>query len=123
FLCVVRPLCFELFVFSSLTSLLCVSPRFPYTSLFRSRAARGRARFGYLVALLAVDPAEAGEEEDVVVGRGGEHRLHIVLLARGHGADALAAAALGAVLGGGQALYIAAVRERVDALLLLDEVL
>ena len=87
------------------------------------RAPRGPAGLRYLVALLAVDPAEVREEEDVVVGRGGEHRLHIVLLAGGHGADALAAAALGAVFGGGQALYIAAVGEGVDALLLLDEVL
>ena len=54
---------------------------------------------------------------------GGEHRFDIVLLARSHGLDALAAAALCAVLDRRQALDIAVVREGVDAVLLLDEVL
>ena len=55
--------------------------------------------------------------------RGGKHRFDIVLLARGHGLDALAAAALRAVLGRGQALYVAVVGEGIDAVLLVDEIL
>jgi hypothetical protein len=64
-----------------------------------------------------------GEEENVVVGGGGEHRLHIVLLPGGHGADALAAPALGVVFRGGQPLDIAVVGEGEHAVLLGDEVL
>ena len=76
-----------------------------------------------LVALLDIDPSAVGEEQDVVVGRGGKDRLGIVLVLGGHGSDAAAAAALGAVFADGQALDIAAVGQRVDALLLLDEIL
>ena len=78
---------------------------------------------GDVVALLDEDAAQIGEEEDVVVCGGGEHGLHVVLLLGGHGAHALAAAALGAVFLHRQALDVAAVGQGKDALLLLDEVL
>ena len=80
------------------------------------------ARLGDGIALLDEHPALAGEEEDIVMGGGGEHGLHIVLLLGGHGPDALAATALRAVLADGQALDVAAVGQGKDALLLLDEV-
>lgn len=54
--------------------------------------------------------------------RGGEYALYIVLLARGHAAHALSAAALRAVLGGGGTLDVAVVRKREDALFLGDEI-
>src|SRR5699024_12147209 len=78
---------------------------------------------GDLVALLPIGPAGVGEEQDVVVGGGGEHGAHAVLLLGGHGLVALAAPALLAVLAGGGPLDVAAVGEGIDALLLLDQVL
>ena len=83
----------------------------------------GAARLGDLIALFAVDPALVGEKEDEIVGGGGEHGVHIVLLLGGHGGNALAAPALGLVGGGGGALDVAAGGEGEDALLLLDEIL
>ena len=83
----------------------------------------GAAGLGDLIALFPVDPALVGEEEDIVVGGGGEHGLHHVLLFQGLGGDALTAPALGPVGGGGQPLDVARGGEGKDALLLLDEVL
>src|SRR5699024_11048205 len=40
----------------------------------------GAARLGNLIALLAEHPALVGEEENPVVGGGGEHGVHVVLL-------------------------------------------
>ena len=60
-----------------------------------------RACLRDLVALLPVDPAHVGEEEDEVMGGGGKGRIHTVLLFGGHGGDAPAAPLLRAVGGGG----------------------
>ena len=81
------------------------------------------AAFGYLIALLAVDLTRVGEEQQVIVGGGGEHIGHIVLLTGGDALLPHAALALGAVLTDGCALDIAVLRQRIDALLLLDEIL
>ena len=85
-------------------------------------AARGAPGLRDEVALLAVAAAAVGKEEDVVMRRGGEHGVHIVLVAQRRRAHALAAALLRGVLVDGHALDVAAVRERKHALLLLDEV-
>ena len=81
------------------------------------------AALGDLIALLAVDLARVGEEEDIVVRRGGEHVDHRVLLAGGDALLAHAALTLGGILARGGALDVAVGRERKDALLLLDQIL
>ena len=86
-------------------------------------AARVSAGFGDGVAFLYEGAPLIREEEDEVMRGGGKDRFHIVLLLGRHGTDSLAAAALSAILADGQALDIAAVRERKHALLLLDKVL
>ncbi len=87
------------------------------------RASRRSVRGGDVIALLAVDLAEAREEQQVIVGRGCEHGLDVVVVLGAHGLYALAAAALAAVFGNGDALDIAAVGQGEDALLLVYEVL
>ena len=87
------------------------------------RAPRRSAGFGDAVALADIDLALVGEEQDVVVGRSGEHGIDIVLVTGRHCTHALAASALRTVFACGQALDIAVVGEGVDALLLLDKVL
>ena len=86
------------------------------------RALGGLAALGDLIALLAVYLAGIGEEEDIVVGRGGENVHHAVLFARGDALFAHAALTLRGVLARARALDIAVARERKDALLLFDEV-
>ena len=54
----------------------------------------GLAALRDLIALLAVAAAAVGEEEDVVMGRGGKDGLDIVLVAQRRRAHALAAALL-----------------------------
>ena len=83
----------------------------------------GLAALGDLIALLPVDLAGVGEEEDVVMGGRGEHRHHLVLLPGGHPLLAHAALALGGVLADGGALNVPGLGEGKDALLLLDQVL
>ena len=83
----------------------------------------GAAGLGDLVSLELVDLAVVGEEQDIVMGGGREDIAHKVLLAGGHGVDAAAAAALGAVSRGGHALDIARVGEGIGRVLLLNEVL
>ena len=53
---------------------------------------------GNLIALLPVDLARVGKEEDIVVGGGGEHVHHVVLLPGGDPLLAHAALGLGGVL-------------------------
>ena len=83
----------------------------------------GLAALGDLVALLAVDLAGIGEEQDVVVGGGGEHVHHAVLVPGGDALLAHAALGLGGVLADGGALDITGLSQSKDALLLLDQVL
>ena len=87
------------------------------------RAARGAAGLRNIIALLDIYAAGLGEEQNIIVRGRSEHGLHEVLVLRRHRADALAAAPLGAVLTDGQALDIAAVGQRKDALLLFDKIL
>ena len=60
-----------------------------------------------LVALLAVDLAGIGEEQEIVVGGGGEHIHHGILVTGGDTLLAHAALALGGVLADGGALDVA----------------
>ena len=83
----------------------------------------GAARLRDLIALLAEHPALVGEEENMVVGGGGEHGVHVVLLPCGHGLLAHAALALRRVLAGAGALDVAVGGHGKDALLLLNEIL
>ena len=87
------------------------------------RALSGLTALGDLIALLAVDLAGVGEEEDIVVRGGGEHVHDGVLLAGGDALLAHAALALRGILAHAGALDVAVLREGEDALLLLDEIL
>ncbi len=80
------------------------------------------AAFGDLIALLAVHLAGVRKEEDIVVGRGGEHVDHRVLVAGGDALLAHAALTLSGVFADRRALDVAVLRQGEDALLLLDEV-
>ena len=80
------------------------------------------AALGDLIALLAVHLAGVREEEDIVVGRGGEHVDHRVLVAGGDALLAHAALTLRGVLARARALDVAVARQGEDALLLFDEV-
>ena len=80
------------------------------------------AALGDLIALLAVHLAGIGEEEDIVVGRGGEHVDHRVLVAGGDALLAHAALTLRGVLARARALDVAVAGQGEDALLLFDEV-
>ena len=86
------------------------------------RALGGSACFGNLIALLTVDLAEAREEEDIIVRGCGEDALGEVLFLEGLAGHAAAAALLGAIGRGRDALDIARVGEGKDALFLFDEV-
>ena len=86
------------------------------------RALGGLAALGNLIALLAVHLAGVREEENIVMGRGGEHVDHRVLVAGGDALLAHATLTLRGVLARARALDVAVAREREDALLLLDEV-
>ena len=83
----------------------------------------GLAGLGDLVTLLPVDLAGVGEEEDIVVGGGGEHFGHGVLLPGGDALLAHAALGLGGVLAGRCPLDVARLGQGEDTLLLLDQVL
>ena len=76
-----------------------------------------------LVHLQPVDLADGGEEEDVVVRRGDEQVLDVVLVLQVHPHHADAAAALLAVRGHRQALDVARPRDRDHHVLLGDQVL
>ena len=80
------------------------------------------AALGDLIALLAVYLSGIGEEEDIVVGRGGEHVDHRVLVAGGDALLAHAALTLRGVLARARALDVAVAGQGEDTLLLLDEV-
>ena len=86
-------------------------------------ASGGLAALRDLVALLAVDLAGIGKEQEIVVGGGGEHIHHGVLVTGGDALLTHAALALGGVLTDGGALDVAVLRQGKDALLLLNEVL
>ena len=73
--------------------------------------------------LLAIDLTLVGEEEHVVMRRGDEELLDEVVFLELYAAHALAAALLLAVGGHGQALDVAAARDRDDHVLVGDEVL
>ncbi len=73
--------------------------------------------------LQPVDLADGGEEEQVVVGRGDEEVLDVVLVFQLHAHDADAAAPLLPVRRDGQALHVAGARDRDDHVLLGDQVL
>ena len=77
----------------------------------------GAGALGDVVDLLGVALAGAGQEEDVVVRRGGEEVLDEILLVGLGADDALAAALLGAVVGDGRALDEALVGDGDDAAL------
>ena len=83
----------------------------------------GLTALGDLVALLPVHLAGVGEEEQVVMGGGGKHVHHAVLVPGGDALAALAALGLSGVLAHRGALDVARLGEGKDALLLLDEVL
>ena len=91
-------------------------------NVYDVRAARIASGLGDVVALLYEHAPLRGEEKDIVMRGGGEHRVHKVLVLRRHRADAAAAAPLSAVLADGHALDIPAVGKGIDALLLFDEV-
>ena len=82
----------------------------------------GSARLGDLISLFAVDLAEAREEEDIIVRRCGEDALGEVLFLERLAGHAAAAALLGAIGRGRDALDIARVGEGKDALLFFNEV-
>ena len=82
-----------------------------------------RRRVGQVVDLRAVDLAAVGEEQQVVVGRGDEEVLDVVLVLHPHPGDADPAAALLAVGGQRQRLDVAGLGDRDHHLLVLDEVL
>ena len=86
-------------------------------------AFRRLAALGNLIALLAVHLAGVGEEQQIIVGGGGEHVHDAVLVPGGDALLAHAALALGGVLADGGTLDVAVAGEGVDTLLLLDEVL
>ena len=75
------------------------------------RAARRAPGLRDEVALLAVDAARVREEQNIVVRRGDEEVLDVILLLQALAGDAAAAAPLRAVGIDGQALDIARVRE------------
>ena len=83
----------------------------------------GLAGFGDLIALLPVDLAGIGEEQNEIMGGGGEHVADVVLVTGGDALLAHAALGLGGVLAGGGALDVAVAGQGIDALLLLDQVL
>ena len=83
----------------------------------------GTTALGDLIALLAVDLARIGEEEDTVVGRGGEHVADIVLVAGGDALLTLSALALSGIFADRGALNVAVLGEGKDALLLFNEIL
>ena len=87
------------------------------------RAARRAPGLRDEVALLAVDAARVREEQNIVVRRGDEEVLDVILLLQALAGDAAAAAALRAVGIDGQALDIARVREGIAAVLFFNEVL
>ena len=82
----------------------------------------GPACLGNLIALLTVDLAEACEEEDIIVRGCGEDALGEVLFLERLPGHAAAAALLGAIGRGRDALDIARVGEGKDTLLLFNEV-
>ena len=86
------------------------------------RALCGSACLGNLIALLTVDLAEACEEEDIIVRGCGEDALGEVLFLERLPGHAAAAALLGAIGRGRDALDIARVGEGKDTLLLFNEV-
>ena len=87
------------------------------------RAARRAPGLRNEVALLAVDAARVREEQNIVVRRGDEEVLDVILLLQALAGDAAAAAPLRAVGIDGQALDIARVREGIAAVLFFNEVL
>ena len=76
-----------------------------------------------LVHLQAVDLADGGEEEDVVVGRGDEEVLDVVVLLHLHAHDADAAAPLLPVGGRREPLDVAGASDRDHHVLVRDQVL
>ena len=86
------------------------------------RALCGSACLGNLIALLAVDLAEAREEEDIIVRRCGEDALGEVLFLERLAGHAAATALLGAIGRRRDTLDVARMGEGKDALFLFDEV-
>ena len=87
------------------------------------RAARGAPSLGDLIALAAMDAARVREEQQIIVRRGGEHALHKIFFAERLPGHTAAAAPLCAVGRRRDALDIARVGERKDALFFLNEIL
>ena len=81
------------------------------------------AGFGNLIALLPVDLAGIGKEQDMIVGRSGKHIHHRILFPGGDALLAHAALGLSGILADGSPLDVARLRQSKDALLLLNEVL
>ena len=79
--------------------------------------------FGELIALLHIDLALGGEEQQIVMRGRDKHILHKILLLGGQAGDALAAPLLGPVVIAAGALDIAVVRQRDHHFFLLDELI
>ena len=83
----------------------------------------GLAGLGDLIALLPVDLAGIGKEQDMIVGRSGKHIHHRILFPGGDALLAHAALGLSGILADGSPLDVARLRQSKDALFLLNEVL
>ena len=83
----------------------------------------GLAAFGDLIALLPVNLTSVGKKQDMVVGGGGEHIHHVVLLPGGNALFAHAPFTLDCILAYRGALDVSRLGKGEHALLLLDQVL
>ena len=76
-----------------------------------------------LISLLAVHLAGVGKEEDIVVGRGGKHIHHVVLVTGGDALLAHTALGLSGILADRRALDIACLGQGENTFLFLNKIL
>ena len=106
----------------------CVNDRLNFLSLLHRKHVDNIGPLGrlaglrYLIAFLPIDPAGVGEEEQIIVGRRGEHIRHIILVPGGDALAALSALGLGGVLTGGGPLDVPRLGEGKDTLLFFNQV-